>query len=252
MSQELQSVKNALIILKCFSTEKSKLRVTEISTLTKLSKSTVSRTLATLASEGFVRKSSDGQAYVLGLAILSLAGITLSSMRIQQELAPALSQLVVRTNESGHIAILDGMEIVYIQKDESSIHTKMKTHLGRRNPAHATSSGKLLLAYQEPSFWDKIIENKLTAYTADTITNPFKLKEELAQIRSSGVAYSKNELTENVSSIAVPVRDYTGTVVASISLVGATTRFTTKKINELIPLLKQAAMESSKNLGYWK
>lgn len=252
MSQELQSVKNALQILQCFSTEKSKLRVTEISKQTNLSKSTVSRTLATLASEGFVRKSSDSQSYVLGLTILSLAGITLSSMEIQQELAPALNQLVVRTNESGHIAILDGMEIVYIQKDESSIHTKMKTHLGRRNPAHATSAGKLLLAYQEPAFWEKIIENNLMAYTADTITNPFKLKEELKQIRASGFAYSKDELTENVSSIAVPVRNYTGTVVASLSLVGSTARFTTKRISELVPLLKQAAKESSRNLGYWK
>lgn len=252
MSQELQSVKNAGTILKCFSVEKNKLRVSEIAQQTGLAKSTVSRTLATLKNEGFVRKAADGQAYVLGLSILSLAGVALSSMRIQQETAPALSQLVVRTKESGHIAILDGMEIVYIQKEESAIHTKMKTHLGRRNPAHATSSGKLLLAYQDEAFLEKFMKNNLEAYTSSTITNPYKLMEELKKIETSGYAYSKDELSEDVSSIAAPIRNYTQTVVASLSLVGSTSRFTPKRINEMIPLLTQAAKESSRNLGYWK
>ncbi|EUJ26760.1 IclR family protein transcriptional regulator [Listeria floridensis FSL S10-1187] len=250
MTQELRSVKNALTILKCFSPEKNTLGVTEISNMTGLAKSTVSRTLATLAQEGFVRKATDQQSYILGFAIINLAGISLSSMRIQQEVSPALSQLVVHTNESGHIAILDGMDIIYIQKAESSIHTKMKTHLGSRNPAHATSSGKLLLAYQGDQTVAGLSENPLPAYTSETITNPYKLKEELETIRQNRFAYSKDELTEGVSSVAVPVIDYTGIVVASIALVGATARFTPKKISEFASLLKQAARESSHNLGY--
>lgn len=252
MSQELQSVKNALIILKCFTVENDRLQVTEISQLTGLAKSTVSRTLSTLMSEGFVRKSKDNKTYILGLSILNLAGIALSSIRIQQELSPTLSQLVMRTNESGHIAILDGKDIVYIQKEESIVHTEMKTYLGRRNPAHATSSGKLLLAFQDTAYTDKILKEQLVACTTSTITNPLKLREEMQKIRVNGFSYSKDELTEGVSSLAVPVRDYTNSVVASIALVGATSRFTTKKINDWVPMLLQASKASSKQLGYWK
>lgn len=252
MVQELQSVKNALTILKCFTADNNRLRVTEISRQTGLAKSTVSRSLTTLANEGFVRKSSEDQSYLLGLTVLNLAGIALSSMRIQQEASPALGQLVVRTNESGHIAIMDGLDVVYVQKEESSVHTKMQTHLGRRNPAHATGSGKLLLAYQDQAFLDKFFRKNLVAYTSSTITNPIKMKDELNRIRASGYASAKDELTDGVSSLAVPIRDYSECVVASLALIGSTKRFTPRKIMELIPLMNAAAKEASRNLGYWK
>lgn len=251
MTQELQSVKNTLLILKCFTVEKSKWRVTELSKQTGLSKSAVSRTLNTLANEGFVRKAKDQQSYLLGLSLLTLAGVALSSITIQQELSPILSQLVVKTNESGHIAVLDDWEIIYIFKEESASHTKMKTHLGRRNPAHATSSGKLLLAFQDPSPLDKLSERTLTAYTPSTIVNPLQFAEELGKIRQAGFAYSKDELTVGVSSLAVPVRDYTETVVASISLVGDSQRLNPQKVQQLVPLLKKAAKDSSRRIGFW-
>ncbi|MGC6768446.1 IclR family transcriptional regulator [Enterococcus sp. LJL128] len=250
MSSELQSVKNALLILKCFSADQPKLRVTELSERTGLAKSTVSRSLTTLASEGFIKKASDNQSYMLGLSIINLAGVALSAMRIQQEVSPALSQLVVRTGESSHIAILDGLDTVYIQKEESITHTKIQTHLGKRNPSHATSSGKILLAFQEQSFQEKYFDMPLNAFTPQTITNPFQLREELKKVKKAGFAYSKDELTEGVSSLAAPVWDYSGSVVASLGIVGATTRFSTKKIREFVPLIIDASKAASENLGF--
>ena len=119
-----------------------KKKLSDISTSLGLNKSTVSRTMATLASEGFVYKDPESKKYRLGLSILSLSGIVNSNMDIYRESQPILNKLVETIGETAHISVLDNFEVIYLQKVDCNHPVRFLTHVGRRNPPHCTSSGK--------------------------------------------------------------------------------------------------------------
>lgn len=248
--QTLSSVRNALRILKSFSTFEPTKRVQELSESLGLAKSTVSRLLATLASEGFVIKDEKTKAYRLGLSVLTLGGIITNSLEIHKEAAPVLYKLVNDTGETAHLAILDGLDTIYIHKEECNHPVRILTHLGRRNPAYCTSSGKVLLAFNESNIVEKVIENGLVPYKPNTITNPDELRKELEKVRQQGFAVSTEELTEGTRSIAAPIRDYTGKVVCAITVVGPIQRMTDHKMMGIAKKVIEAANEASERLGY--
>lgn len=246
----LTSVKNALRILRSFSTDEPEKRISDLAVSLGLAKSTVSRLMSTLASEGFVMKDPETQKYRLGLTILTLSGIITSNLEINKEASPVISQLANDVGESAHLAILEGVDTVYIHKVECSHPVKVLTHLGKRNPAYCTSSGKVLLAYSEEEVIKQVIENGLHPYAKNTITDPGKLWSILKKIRKQGYALSKDELLEGVTSIAAPVRDYTGQVVAAITITGPNQRITEHKIPIYAKKVIDAGKEASSRLGY--
>jgi DNA-binding IclR family transcriptional regulator len=124
--------------------------------------------------------------------------------------------------------------------------------VGRKNPLHCTSSGKVLLAYQKPEFIDSYIEKGLKKYTDSTISDPDKLYAELQKIKKQGYAASYGELLEGVHSIAAPIRDYTGQVTAAVTVVGPKQRIVQSKISSIAKHVKEAGNEISKKLGYYK
>ncbi|MEC2073288.1 IclR family transcriptional regulator [Alkalihalophilus marmarensis] len=246
----LSSVKNALRILRRFSMDEPELKITDLAKDLELGKSTVSRLMSTLASEGFVEKNPENQRYRLGLSILSLASVCTSNFEIHKEAMPVLNDLVEKTGETSHLSILDGLDVIYLHKVESKHHVRAFTHIGKRNPSYATSSGKILLAYNDVHFVDKIIENGLEPFTEYTITDPQKLKETLDEIRQSGYAVSSEEIFEGVVSIASPVRDYTGNVIASVNIVGPIQRLNQHTIPSHIKKVIDAGKQISARLGY--
>lgn len=154
----LSSVKNALRILKCFTMDKPERKVSELSQSLGLNKSTVSRTLSTLASEGFVYKDPETQKYRLGLSILTLSGIVNSNIDVYRESQPILVNLVDTLGETAHISVLDQLEVIYLSKVECNHPVRFLTHVGRRNPLYCTSSGKVLLAYSNERLLEKVVE----------------------------------------------------------------------------------------------
>lgn len=246
----LSSVSNALRILKSFSTFEPTKRVSELATALGLAKSTVSRLLTTLAHEGFVEKDPRTGEYRLGLAVLTLGGIVTNELEIHKETSPVMHELVIETGETAHLAVLDGLSTIYIHKEECSHPVRILTHLGRKNPAQCTGSGKVLLAYDEDNLVEEIIEQGLKAYTPKSITDPVKLREEMAWIREQGYAVSTEELTEGTRSVAAPILDYTGKVVASINVVGPIQRMKDYKIPDIARKVKRAGKEASERLGY--
>lgn len=177
--QILSSVSNALRILKSFSTFKPTLKVSELSESLGLAKSTISRLLSTLAHEGFVVKDKKTGAYRLGISVLTLGGIVTNELEIHNEASPVMHKLVSETGETAHLAVLDGLSTIYIHKEECNHPVRILTHLGRKNPAYCTSSGKVLLAYDEKKLVEEIIRQGLKKYTANSISEPEKLLEEL-------------------------------------------------------------------------
>lgn len=248
----LSSVKNALRILNSFTMEEPEKKISDISAELGLNKSTVSRTMATLASEGFVYKDPETKKYRLGFSILTLSGIINSNMDIYKESHPVLNQLVESIGETAHISILDQLEVIYLQKVECNHPVRFLTHVGKRNPAYCTSSGKVILAFSREELVEAVIANGLKKYTKNTITDPDEFRQHLQEIRERGYAYSIEEFSEGVITIAAPVYDYTGKVVAALSVVGPKQRIPQHKIPYIAKKVMSASDEISQNMGFIK
>ncbi|WP_102271742.1 IclR family transcriptional regulator [Cytobacillus massiliigabonensis] len=248
----LSSVKNALRILRSFSMDEPEKKISELAESLGLNKSTVSRTMSTLASEGFVFKDPDSKKYRLGLSLLSLGGIVNSQMDIYRESHPVLNRLVQEVGETAHIAVLDNHEVIYLQKVECNHPVKVLTHIGKRNPPYSTSSGKTLLAYAKEEIIEAVIERGLQRFTRNTIVDPKKLVTHLKHIREKGFAFSIEEFHEGVNSIAAPVYDYQGKVIAALAIVGPKQRIQPSKMPALSKKVISAANDISSRMGYWK
>ncbi|BCJ88217.1 IclR family transcriptional regulator [Effusibacillus dendaii] len=248
----LSSLSNALRILRSYSMDKPSQGITEIAVAQNLGKSTVHRLVSTLVKEGFLVKESETHKYRLGYSVLALSGVIFSTLDIYNEALPVVRKLVDTVDETAHIGILDGNELIYIMKIECTHHVRFLTHVGKRNPLYCTSSGKVLLAHQEPDFIKQIIENGLVKHTPNTLTNPNLLHQELAKIKTQGYATSFEELLEGVHSLAAPIRDYTGQVVAALTLVGPKQRMGRSKVAYLSKKVIEACQEISQNLGFYR
>jgi IclR family transcriptional regulator, KDG regulon repressor len=246
----LSSLKNALRILNSFSMDEPEKKISEISSSLGLNKSTVSRTMATLASEGFVYKDPETKKYRLGLSILTLSGVVNSSMDIHRESQPILNRLVETLGETAHISVLDHLDVIYLHKVECNHPVRFLTHVGRRNPAYCTSSGKVLLAYSNDDVLDRVIEKGLNKYCKNTITNPKLLRAHLLEVKKNGYASSVEEILDGVTSIAAPIFDYRGNVIAALSVVGPKQRLQSHKIQSIAKKVISAALEVSTRLGY--
>jgi len=246
----LSSVKNALRILRSFTMDEPEKKISDLSIELGLNKSTVSRTMATLASEGFVYKDPETKKYRLGLTLLSLSGIINTNMDLHVESQPVLYKLVENLGETAHISVMDNLEVMYLHKVECNHPVRFLTHVGKRNPAYCTSSGKVLLAFSNEETIEKVINKGLQQYTRNTITNPQKLRDHLKKIREEGFAYSIDEFLEGVNSVAAPVFNYKGNVIAAITVVGPKQRVQPHKINNFAKKVINAGLEVSSRMGY--
>lgn len=247
----LSSVKNALRILNSFSLDEPEKKVTELATSLGIGKSTVSRLLATLASESFVQKDPETQKYRLGLSILHLNTVVISNLEIYRESLPILQKLVSNIEETAHIAVMEETDVVYLNRVECKHPVQILSYVGRRNPVQFTSSGKVILAYQDKKVINDFIEKGLQKYSANAITNPVDFLDTLKTIKEQGYAISIEEILEGVASIAVPIRDYTGKVVYAVTVIGPVHRLNPYNIT-IINKIKNAAAEISESLGYRK
>lgn len=246
----LSSLHNALNILKSFSVESPLKGITDLSRELGLGKSTVHRLVTTLANEGFLVKDKESQKYRLGYAVLSLSGVMTNTLDLHNESLPFLQNLVDRVNETASVCILDGHHVLYLLKVECRQPVRFLTYAGRRNPLHTTSSGKVLLAHQDQAFIDAYMKHHLKKYTEHTVTDPARLSEMLASIRHTGYAITREEMVEGVNSIAAPIRDYSGKVIAAVTVVGPKQRFNPARIEFLIPHVMEAARDISAQMGY--
>lgn len=247
----LSSVKNALRLLQSFSLDEPEKKVTDLAVSLGLAKSTVSRLLSTLASEGFVIKDLETKKYRLGLSILNLNTIITSNLEVTRESEFILKKLVADIGETTHIAVREDTHVVYLNRIECSHPVQILSHIGRRNPLHCTSSGKVMLAYQKEAFIEHYLENVLEPYTDRTIIDPVLLKESLQTIKKQGYSISREEMRIGVASIAAPIYDYTGQVHYALSVIGPIHRMNPDN-PLLIKKIKQAAADISENIGYWK
>ena len=244
----LQSVQHGLQILHLFTIENPVWGITEIANALQMNKSSVSRLVSDLTAEGFLQK--EGNKYSLGFSLLSMSGVITSHLEIHRESKDILKKLVTDLGESAHVAILEGNEITYVQKVECTNPVPLISSIGKRNPVSCTSAGKILLAFQKKNIIESIIAEGLPQMGPNSQTDPEQLTYQLRQIKEQGFSICIDEMHDNVISIAAPVSDYTGEVIAAMSVVGTRERIQNHKINRFSGKVKEAANEVSLRLGY--
>ena len=181
----VQSIDRALSIIETLAGEKEGLGVTEISTRVGLHKSTVHRLLSALGERGYVEQRSGG-AYRLGMKIVELSSLYLNQVELKTEAQPYLRRLLQLTKQPVHLAMLDGLEIIYIDKIETIHSIRMYSQIGRRSPALCTATGKALLSgLPDAELCEKIRSTKLPTYTSRSITTRSTSRASAASRRPS-------------------------------------------------------------------
>lgn len=247
----IESIKRAVQILHTFSLEEKELGITELSKRLNLHKSTVYRILVTLANEGIVLKNQVNQKYRLGIVLFKWGSIVQHQMEIREFALPIMKELAERTKESVYLNVISGRERVCIEKVESSNDVRRVIKLGVNLPLYTGGSGKAILAYLMDEEIQKFIqEEKLVAFTTNTITDPERLLEDLRDIREKGYAIAIGERVPGATTIGAPIFNYTQKVVASITISGPSERITEQKIKTFSSFAKEAARKISTLLGH--
>jgi IclR family transcriptional regulator, KDG regulon repressor len=244
----VEAVRRALGILRCFSLERSELGVSDLARDLGLHKSTIHRLLATLEAEGFVRHA-DGGGYTLGWAVLELGAAVPVWQGVRQLILDVLTPLVASTGETAHLAVLDGDEVLYLEKVESSQRLRMPSAVGRRVPSYCTGLGKVLLAgLDDGTLAEVVARTSFKALTPHTVTDAATFRRQLAQVRAQGYALDAEELEEGLMCVAAPVMDAAGTTRAAISIAGPTSRIG-RHLERHIGAVQAAAKRLSRRLG---
>ncbi len=225
------------------------LSLSEVSSSLQVSKSTAHRYLTTLE-ELEVVKRDDRDYFGLGPKLIELAAAFLNNHDLRNESVPFLERLSAQTQETVHLAVPFGNDVVYIAKVESPHSVRMASHIGARNPMHCTSLGKAILAHYPSDRVERSIHEGLPGRTPHTLTSPEALRAELERVRGQGFAIDDQENEVGVRCAGAPIFDYTGKVIGAISVSGPASRLTKQQCIEFGPLVRDAALNVSRRMGY--
>jgi IclR family KDG regulon transcriptional repressor len=246
----LSSVANAVRLTKAFSEQDSEMGISLLANRLGLAKSTVHRLATTLVEYDILEQNRESGKYRLGLALFELGTLVRRKMDAASGAQEQIHALADATGETVQLAILDHLSVLYIRIRESRQAVRLSSGLGTRAPAHCTSVGKVLLAYQGAEVVQQVIDNGLKRYTENTITDAETLRAELATIRQKGYAIDDEEIEPGLRCVAAPIRDHSGHVTAAISVAAPIQRMTKKNIQTTIPSVVTAAEAISRRLGY--
>jgi DNA-binding IclR family transcriptional regulator len=244
----VQSVDRALRILEILA-RAGESGVTEIAGTLQVHKSTAFRLVATLEQHGLVEQVEGRGKYRLGVGLLRLAGATSARLDVVQEARPLCKQLATDTGETVNLATLSGSSALYLDQVAGTSALQPHNWVGQHIPLHATSNGKVLLAWLSAQELDDVLGG-LPSFTRTTITTRSRLRRELETVREQGYAVAVDELEVGLTAVAAPVRNAHGDVICSMSISGPTFRLTTERVEEVLPQLTQAADELSHRLGW--
>jgi IclR family pca regulon transcriptional regulator len=241
----MTSLARGIAVIRAFTQQKRRLTISQLSQRTGIPRAAVRRCLYTLAQLGYVN-ADENKDFSLSPRILSLGHAYLSSTPLSNAAQPLLDRVSDILHESSSIALLEGDEILYVARSSTNRRImSVDLGIGTRLPAYCTSMGRVLLAYLPPAEQDAYLARvKLVRHTPRTIMAPDKLRRELESIRRAGFAIVDQELEIGLRSIAVPVRDHAGTVVAAMNIGTHASRVTLAEMEKsMLPELAAAANE---------
>jgi IclR family KDG regulon transcriptional repressor len=246
----IQSLEKGLDILFLFTEDRPLLTLEEISSLSRMPKSTCYRFLNTLKKKEILELDRDQGKYRLSVRFLRFESAILNSIDLAKLSLPFLRELSKLSGETAQLVVLNNNVGVCIEKVESTETLRVMPDKGTIIGLHGGASGKVIMAYLSEEEQDWIIREKgLTKFTPNTISDPRTLKKHLQEIRKRGYAVSDGEIYAGVKAFAAPVFNYRGKITASISLAGPRERFKPGKITSILNPLQKAADDLSRELG---
>ncbi|MFD2368675.1 IclR family transcriptional regulator [Brevibacillus sp. GCM10020057] len=246
------SLIRGLEILKMFDASHSTLSLAEIAAKMGVSRTVPFRFLYTLQHLGYLFQDETTKRYQLTPKVMELGFAFLNTIHLPELARPYLEKLRDQTGASAHIGILDGTEVVYIARAATSTSfSTLNVTIGSRLPAHATSMGKVLLAFLPEEKRTAVLEKiELQSFTAQTKTAMQALKAQLEEIRRNGYAVSNEEFEIGIYSVAFPIFDRDGVIMAAVNIASPTSMINESTVDEqIIPAVREAAIALS---GYAK
>ena len=243
MSESVRAVERALAVLLCFSRNTPELTLTQIAERVELNKSTVHRLLATLDQNRFIQRDPATGAYRPGIRLMQFAYLMLEQNDLRRYAAPFLRRLWEQYRETVDLAVLDNVEVVYLEVLESPQRVKLAAAIGQRLPAFCTATGKALLAFMDDETIQRVMDNGMPKYTDRTILSREALLENLRAIRTMGFAISEQEYEEGINAVAAPILDTNGYPIASIAVAGPAFRWSLSRMWEIGPAVLATARE---------
>ena len=247
----IQALDRAFLILDVIADAGGEAKLTEIANIAGLNISTCHHLISTLHNWGYVARGPNSRSYVLGSRILHLSAACLRQVDLPRRAQSFVDRLNDQTCEAVHLAIMQDTNLVNVLRRDARHAVRVDAGLGgNSNAAHATATGKAILAWLPPTELDRIVADKgLPAFTPHTITDIDRLKEELRLTRRNGFAVDREEFQLGVVCIGAAIRDHAGAVVGSIGVSSPVFRATAEYIDQIRAHLIAAVDELSTELG---
>ncbi|GAA0901906.1 IclR family transcriptional regulator [Pseudonocardia zijingensis] len=234
-----------LRVLAAFSAERPELGLTELSRRAHLPLSTTHRLVGELSEWGALERGTDGR-YRVGLRLWEVGALAPRGLGLRESAMPFLEDLYEVTRQNVQLAVLDGTDVVFVERISGRGAVNVITRVGGRLPLHATGVGLVLLAYAPPELQEQVLASPLKRYTERTMCDPDELRRALAEVRRTGVAVSDRQIELISLSVAAPVRGVQDEVVAALSVVVPAE---TSDARAYVPVVRAAARGISRVLG---
>ncbi|WP_327117854.1 helix-turn-helix domain-containing protein [Nocardia sp. NBC_01730] len=237
----VQSLGRGLAVIRSFDAEHPRRTLSDVAKATDLTRATARRFLLTLVELGYVR--TDGSLFWLTPRVLELGYSYLSSLTLPDVAGPHLESLAKQVHESTSVSVLDGADVVYVARVPVSRIMTVSINIGTRFPAYVASMGRVLLAgLSDAALEDYLTRVMLAPLTGRTIITVDGLRKEVAKVRADGYCVVDQELEEGLRSLAAPIRDHAGTVIAAVNISTQAARYSAAAVRkDLVPPLLAAA-----------
>ncbi len=247
----IQSVSHALDVLEQFTGDTDELGVTELSKRLKLHKNNVFRLLATLEARGYIEQNKATENYRLGVRCLGLGQRFLQQAGLLRQARPVMADLAREVGETVLVSVLQGDFGVVLDAVEPSRAVRLVPRIGDLRPLHATAAGKVLLAFSDQGGTVGERPEPYARCTPQTIVDPGALRVEVEAVARQQFALELGEHVADVGAVAVPIHDYTGTVVAALCLAGPLERLSRERLrDDIAPRIMRAGRGLSARLGH--
>lgn len=246
----LKSLVKVVRILDAFSTTDRALSLGELCQRCGFPKSTTHRLIASMREVGLLDQDREGERYRLGLKMFELGSTVLANLELHREARPFVDALTRVSGQGVHLAVFDGRRAVVIHRTDPIAEPGSTAALIESAPAHCTSVGKAILAFQDAGVVDRVIAAGLARFTDQTITDPARLRAALAEIRVRGFATDEGEHQPGLRCVGAPIRDQSGRVFAAISVSAPAWRMATDAVEGLSKIVMHHAGAISTCLGF--
>jgi IclR family KDG regulon transcriptional repressor len=250
-SSRVQSLVRAFAILETVARSREGIGLSDLARAIGLHSSTVFNLARTMTDLRYLDQSPDDRRYRIGRAMLSLGASAVDDLLLVNKARAVIEDLSRVSGESGTFAVWTGDQVVAMARSSGGGSFQLSDRVGGARPAHATATGKVLLAALPPEQLETYVgKEKLERFTPRTIVDPRRLIAEVKRVREAGMAMDQAEYRDDVCCLAMPVRDFSGKVVGAMGLSGPIWRMTKEARAKKAILLGKAARQLSQELGH--